>query len=738
MSVQSTVQVRCFSRMPAKKEYEIMPNSRKKTAVSEEIDCRFPLHIFHEGTSVEAYDFFGAHKGTKDGKKGVYFRVWAPHAASVSLVGDFNDWDRRKNPMTKLVDDETWACFVENVEQYFTYKYSIETRHQSILLKSDPYGTHMETRPATATKYFDIDGFKWTDKAWYDTKARTNVYKSPMNIYEVHLGSWKTYEDGEPFSYVKFAEEIVPYLKDMSYTHIELMPLAEYPYDGSWGYQIIGYYAPTSRYGTPFDFMKMIDIFHKNNIGVILDWVPAHFPKDAAGLFEFDGDCCYEYSDPLKKEHTSWGTRVFDFGKNEVRSFLISNALYWIEKFHVDGLRVDAVASMLYLDYDRRDGEWRPNKDGGRENYEAVEFLRTLNTAVFGRNPNTLMIAEESTAWPLVTKPADVGGLGFNFKWNMGWMNDSLDYMKLDPIYRANNHGKLTFSFFYCFSENYILPISHDEVVHGKCSLWRKMSGAYNTDKFSTLRTFMTYMAMHPGKKLSFMGNEFGQENEWNYEKALDWYLLDTPEHAQIEQFSKDLNRFYLENPPLWQHDDDWNGFAWICHDDYLQSVISFRRIDDEGNEVIIVCNFVPVKRENYRIGVPREGCWQQVLSTDEAKYGGSGTVNNKKKKTEDYSMHGCEQSIVIDIAPLSAMLFKFVPAKKRTPKEEKAPAKTTKTAKASKTLKKAEMPAAKTAVSEEPEPKTAKPKTSAAGAKSSTAKASAKTVTKSPEKIKK
>ncbi|MGN0609809.1 MAG: 1,4-alpha-glucan branching protein GlgB [Oscillospiraceae bacterium] len=646
----------------------------------------FPLHIFHEGTSANAYDFLGAHKGTKKGKKGVFFRVWAPHAKSVSIVGDFNKWDRNKNPLKLLPDGTVWEIFLENVDTFFLYKYSIETAHCSIVLKADPFGTHMETRPGTATKYFDIDGYKWEDKAWYDKKAKTNVYKSPMNIYEVHLGSWRTYENGEPFSYVKFAEEMVPYLKDMNYTHIELMPLAEYPYDGSWGYQIIGYYAPTSRYGTPFDFMKMIDIFHKNGIGVILDWVPAHFPKDGAGLFEFDGDCCYEYTDPLKKEHASWGTRVFDFGKPEVQSFLISNAVYWIEKFHVDGLRVDAVASMLYLDYDRRDGEWRPNKDGGRENYEAVEFLRKLNTIVFSRNPDVLMIAEESTAWPLVTKPADIGGLGFNFKWNMGWMNDCLDYMRLDPIYRANNHNKLTFSFFYCFSENYILPISHDEVVHGKASLWNKMSGAFEIDKFSTLKTFFAYMIAHPGKKLNFMGNEFAQRIEWNYKQGLDWQLLDMPIHKQIQDFSRDLNKFYLDNPPLWQHDDDWNGFSWICHDDYMQSVIAFRRIDDSGNEIIIVCNFVPVKRENYRIGVPYEGYWEQILSTDDAKYGGTGTVNNKKCKTEDFSMHGYEQSISLDIPPLSAMFFKHIPPRKRKTADsaaktaagkKKAPAKT-------------------------------------------------------------
>ena len=632
-------------------------------------DYEFPLFVFHEGNNFEAFNFFGAHKGVKDGKEGVYFRVWAPHAKSVSIIGDFNNWDRNRHPMYQLSDKSVWEIFLEGVENFFAYKYSIESNHYSISEKADPYGTHMELRPNTATKYFDIDGYEWGDKAWYEHKANMNIYQSPMNIYEAHLGSWKQYQDGSPFDYVKFAEEMSAYLKDMGYTHLELMPLAEYPFDGSWGYQVIGYYAPTSRYGTPADFMKMIDIFHQNGIAVILDWVPAHFPKDQAGLFEFDGTDCYEYSDPLKKEHASWGTRVFDYGKGEVRSFLISNAIYWIEKFHVDGLRVDAVASMLYLDYDRK--EYRPNKDGGIENYEAIEFLQKLNSAVFARNPDVLMIAEESTAWPKVTKPVDSGGLGFNFKWNMGWMNDTLDYMRTDPIYRAGNHGKLTFSFYYAFSENYILPISHDEVVHGKASLFGKMSSPTMEGKFASDRAFIAYMTAHPGKKLNFMGTELAQVIEWNYTKEIDWLLLQYDSHSRMHEFFKEINHFYLTNSPFWKNDDSWEGFKWISADDYTQSVIAFRRIDnsdpDDPNELIVVCNFVPVRRVDYRIGVPYAGTYQQVFSTDELKYGGSGEIDNGKIKSREFSMHGYDNSIELDIPGLSVMYFKYIPEKKRS-----------------------------------------------------------------------
>ncbi|MBR2500322.1 MAG: 1,4-alpha-glucan branching protein GlgB, partial [Clostridia bacterium] len=511
-------------------------------------------------------------------------------------------------------------------------------------------------RPENSSKVYDLDGFLWTDNAYLKEKAKKDVIKQPMNIYEVHLGSWLKHEDGNFLSYTDMAGKLVKYVKKMNYTHIELLPVSEYPFDPSWGYQVTGYFAPTSRYGTPKDFMKFVDVFHNAGIGVILDWVGAHFPKDENGLYEFDGSCLYESSDPLRNEHPDWKTRIFDYSRYEVKSFLISNVIYWLDKYHIDGIRVDAVASMLYLDYGRRDGAWRPNKYGGNHNLDAIEFLREMNSRAFSFNPNVCMIAEESTAFPMVTKPGYMGGLGFNFKWNMGWMNDLLGYMSTDPLFRKGRHNDLTFSMTYAFSENYVLPLSHDEVVHGKCSMIGKMPGG-NDDKFDNLRAFYAYMMAHPGKKLSFMGNEFAQFIEWNYEKPLEWFMLKYEKHKKMQTFVKDLNAFYLNNKPFWENDSDWEGFSWIAHDDNEQSVISFIRRDEEGNEVVVICNFCPVERKNYRIGVTKKGTYKPVLSSDSAKYGGKGT-RLLKVKTKDVKMHGFDQSISVTLPPLSTVYY--------------------------------------------------------------------------------
>ena len=632
----------------------------------------FPLSLFLRGKNCKSYLFFGAHTISSKGTQYHCFRVWAPHARSVSLVGDFNRWDRSQTPM-HAIGGGVWECCIPRLEQFAAYKYSIEGRDGKIRMKADPYGAHYETRPATASKIYE-SSYEWKDDAWRKAKRQRNIYKSPVNVYEVHFNSWRTNPDGSFLDYRTFAKQMIPYLQKMSYTHIEFMPLTEYPYDGSWGYQVTGYFAPTSRFGTPDDFRAMVDAFHAAGIGVILDWVPAHFPKDEHGLFEFDGGCCYEYEDVRKGEHFAWGTKVFDYGRPEVCSFLISSACCWFEEFHVDGLRVDAVASMLYLDYDRPDGQWCPNKNGGRENLEAIDFLRHLNEAVFEKFPDALMIAEESTAWPMVTKPTCDGGLGFNFKWNMGWMNDMLSYMSMDPLFRSGNHDKLTFSFFYCFSENYVLPISHDEVVHGKCSMIGKMSGGYD-QKFDSYRAFLGYMMAHPGKKLLFMGQEFAQMKEWDYQHQLDWMLLDYPKHNTMLKYTRKLNRFYAEHPPLWERDDSWDGFSWIANDDYQQSVIAFRRFDDKGEELIVVCNFVPVERREYRIGVPYKGSYKLLFNSDATEFGGSGAAE-KAVKSEAIPMHGFDNSIALTLAPLSTMFFKPVPYKKRRSTKKSAPPK--------------------------------------------------------------
>ncbi|MBP7099395.1 MAG: 1,4-alpha-glucan branching protein GlgB [Clostridia bacterium] len=629
--------------------------STKTTKKHSENDV--PLYLFHEGSNSNAYEYFGSHRKNKNT---VVFRVWAPDAKNVSVTGDFNDWSETENPMKPLKNSGgVWEAEIKNIKPYDMYKYCITAADGRTLMKCDPYGFHMETRPGTATKYYEIDDcYEWHDEKWVEGRNGKNIYESPVNIYEIHAGSWKQYDDGNFYSYRALADALVPYVKKMGYTHIEFMPLTEYPFDGSWGYQVTGYFAATSRYGEPKDLMYLVDKCHENGIGVILDWVPAHFPKDANGLYEFDGGPLYEYSDPRKGEHYGWGTRVFDFGKNEVRSFLMSSASFWLKKYHLDGIRIDAVASMLYLDYDRKDGEWVPNKNGGNENLEAVEFLQKLNENIFRDFPYAMMIAEESTSWPMVTKPVFSGGLGFNFKWNMGWMNDILRYFSLDGFFRKYNHDCITFSMFYAFSENFVLPISHDEVVHGKKSLIDKMPGSYD-EKFAGVRAFLGYMMAHPGKKLMFMGQEFGQFIEWNYEKGLDWLLLDYPKHRALQNYFKKINEFYKANPAFWQIDYSWEGFSWISSDDKDNSVIAFRRIDEKGKEIIVVCNFTNVERCDYRIGIPKKGAYKIVFNSDDVDFGGEGKGNKGKLKTESINMHGFEQSISLDLPPMSAIYIK-------------------------------------------------------------------------------
>ena len=619
-------------------------------------DNRTPVSL--DGLDIRAYQRFGNHK-TPDGKR--RFCVYAPAARAVSLVGDFNDWQPGNLPLSRLPDG-AWELVCDDFPTFTAYKYAVVQQNGKTVMKADPFATHFETRPGTASKIFDLDGYDWQDAAWQEEKAKRSVYDIPLNIYEVHLPSWRQQENGDFLSYEQAARDLAAYANETGYTHVELLPITEFPFDGSWGYQVTGYFAPTSRFGTPHDFMQFVDILHEAGIGVIMDWVPAHFPKDEQGLYRFDGTALYEYADPKKGEHKEWGTCVFDYGKNEVQSFLISSALFWLEQYHVDGLRVDAVASMLYLDYGRKAGEWVKNQHGGNENLEAVAFLQRLNTAVFGAFPNTLMVAEESTAWPLVSRPVDAGGLGFNYKWNMGWMNDTLRYMSLDPYFRKDNHHSLTFSFFYAFSENFILPLSHDEVVHGKKSLLDKLPGSYE-EKFAGARAFAAYTMAHPGKKLTFMGNEFGQFKEWDFKAPLDWFLLNYPAHKTYHEFTKALNRFYLDHPALWGNDFDWDGFSWIVPDDAAQSVVVFARRDKAGNELVAVCNFTPVAREHYRIGLPQSGTYRAVFSTDDQAFGGAG-CEAAPVNTEETPSHGFDQSATLHLPPLSVMFLERQPEK--------------------------------------------------------------------------
>lgn len=619
-----------------------------------EQQMELPVYLFHQGTASKAYELLGAHFQIRDGIEGCIFRVWAPHAVKAFLIGDFNKWNENSVPMTRLTEQGLWEVFCPNIPEFMQYKYVLQDAKGKKRTKSDPYGFHMETRPGTASKVYSIDRYQWNDHSWIESRSKTSPYDKPLNIYEVHIGSWRQYDDGNFFDYRKLASELIPYVRDLGYTHIELMPICEYPFDGSWGYQVLGYYAPTSRYGTPEDFMFFIDECHREGIGVILDWVPGHFPKDGDGLIAFDGSPCYEYQDPQKGEHKEWGTLIFDWGRNEVRSFLISNAVFWFEKYHIDGLRVDAVASMLYLDYGRTKGQWGPNSFGGRENLEAVAFLRDLNKTVFGEFPNVLMIAEESTSWPLVTAPVNAGGLGFNFKWNMGWMNDTLEYMKTDPLYRKGKHKKLTFPLTYAFTENYILPLSHDEVVHMKGSLINKMPGDYE-EKFAGLRAYYAYMMAHPGKKLLFMGGEIGQFSEWNFRVEIDWNLLDFDLHSKLKYFVSELNHFYKGCPPLWEQDSDWSGFRWIWPDDENQNIISFSRVDKNGRELIIVSNFAPVFRGQYLLGVSNPGDYAVILNTNESRFGGTEECRETIKADETKAF-GFPCSLKIDLPPLSTL----------------------------------------------------------------------------------
>lgn len=620
------------------------------------------LYLFHEGTNYRSQDYFGCHKT----EGGHVFRTWAPNAKAVYVTGSFCDWDYQRWPMKPLDEAGVWEVEIPGLNEYDLYKFALETPDGRLVLRADPYAVHAETRPGTASRVYDIGGYAWGDEKWLEKRRTSDPTRQPMNIYELHAGSWRRYPDGAPFDYQKLASELIPYLKEMGYTHVELMPVGEYPLDASWGYQVTGYFAPTSRYGTPKDLMAFVDACHQADIGVLLDWVPAHFPRDEHGLREFDGKPCYEYADKRKGEHPDWGTMIFDYGRPEVISFLISSACNWVENYHFDGLRVDAVASMLYLDYGREDGNWCPNIYGGNWNLEAIEFFKKFNSYFHKTYPGAVTIAEESTAFPKVTHPVEDDGLGFTFKWNMGWMNDTLAYMRTDPFFRKGVHNNLTFSLTYAFSENYVLPLSHDEVVHMKGSLIGKMPGEYN-DKFANLRAYVAYMFAHPGKKLLFMGGEFAQFAEWGEEKTLDWMLLDYEMHRKYHQFSKALNDFYRKTSALWESDGSWDGFDWLSCDNADQNIISFLRRDSAGNEVVVVCNFSSVLLENYAIGIPRRGKYTEIFSSDDQAFGGNGILNGEvyaKLKP----LHGREYSLSLTLPPFSTIyLYKKGPAKEKT-----------------------------------------------------------------------
>lgn len=628
----------------------------------------YDRYLLAEGTYSRAYERLGAHLVERDGVRGVQFAVWAPNAEAVSVIGEFNGWNTASNPMQPC-SAGIWETFIPNVGQAARYKYHIESQYSGYNVdKADPFGFAAEIRPQTASRVWDLESYTWHDAEWMAGRAKNNSLAAPISIYEVHLGSWRRVpEEGNRWlTYRELAPILADYVHDAGFTHVEFLPLMEHPFDGSWGYEIIGFFAPTSRFGSPTDFMFLVDYLHQRGIGVILDWVPAHFPKDEAGLGYFDGSHLYEHADPRQGEHPDWNTFVFNFGRNEVRSFLISNALFWLDKYHVDGLRIDAVASMLYLDYGRREGEWIPNRYGGRENLEAVQFLRTLNEHVYEAFPEAMTIAEESTAWPQVSRPTYIGGLGFGLKWNMGWMHDVLGYMSQDPVFRGYHHNQVTFSLVYAFSENFVLPLSHDEVVYGKGSLIRKMPGD-DWQKFANLRLLYGFMFGHPGKKLLFMGGEFGQWSEWSHDGSLEWHLLESPAHSGLKRWLRDLNTFYRGEPSAHDLDFDTAGFAWVDCKDYQRSVISFlRRGRNSEDQSLFVCNFTPVVRQNYRVGVPRDGLWKEVLNSDAPLYGGSGQGNFGGLQAVPLPIHGHPFSLNMTLPPLGIVVFK--PESRNTP----------------------------------------------------------------------
>lgn len=629
-----------------------------------EMDC----YLFGQGTHYDIYRKMGAHAATVDGKKGVIFDVWAPHAASVAVIGDFNEWNESEYWMNRVQPESmgVYELFIPGVKEGALYKFLIYTPDGRKLYKADPFANYAELRPGTASVVTDISHFKWSDSVWMKSRAeaaKEDIYAQPMSIYEVHPGSWMRHpgrEDEGFYTYRELAKSLISYVKEMGYTHIELMGISEYPFDGSWGYQVTGYYAPTSRYGTPKDFAYFVNECHKNKIGVILDWVPAHFPKDAHGLAEFDGTALFEYADPRKGEHPDWGTKIFDYSRTEVKNFLIGSALMWVENYHIDGLRVDAVASMLYLDYGKENGQWIPNKYGGNKNLEAIEFFKHINTLILGRNPGAVMIAEESTAWPKVTGKVEEDGLNFSYKWNMGWMHDFLDYMKLDPYFRKNNHNKMTFAMSYNESEKYILVLSHDEVVHLKCSMLNKMPGLEG-DKFKNLMAGYAFMMGHSGKKLLFMGQEFAQEQEWSEARELDWYLLENPNHKKVQDWMKELLHIYKNNPCMYEQDTTWAGFEWINADDCDRSIFSFVRKSKDGqNNLLFVINFTPVERLEYRVGVPKKKSYKLILNSEDKKFGGEDEARPTSYKAEKIPCDGRKYSLAYPLPAYGVALFKF------------------------------------------------------------------------------